>query len=119
MSQLEIFSLRRRLISSRTFHALWQHASKLTELYLRWNTRLHDRDLALRNLEFPCLKIICLANNFWISATGIVSLLQSCPSLQINYVDIELALCYVKHPAVVAKQCRSDIIKVCLKCPHC
>ena len=118
MSRLEILNLHRRLISSRTFQALRQHASNLTELYLCENTRLHDSDLALRNFEFPCLKIICLANSFWISATGIVSLLQSCPSLQRVYVDIELAFCYAKHPAVASKQCRSNILAVSIKCPH-
>lgn len=110
-NQLHVLDVGFTRIGSWTFQAIGTHAFNLRELYMCC-TYLRDDDLRFDNLIFPNLKTICLRScrGARVTCRGVISLIQSCHSLQNIYVDEDVAECYAAHPFVVNKY-KLEIVK--------
>lgn len=94
----------------RTFKTILSHAVNLEELYL-CDINLYINDLNLNNLALPHLKTICLRSRWDVACDDIISLIQSCQSLENVYVDDDVAESYAKDPFVVNNRCKLEIVK--------
>lgn len=115
LNQLHVLDLGETEIGFETFQAIHNHGLNLTELYL-CGTDLEDDDFS--NSVFPHLKTICLRFCKYVTCDVVVSLIQSCRSLQNVYVDEEVAESYIVHPFAVANRCKLDIVKFIYWCNH-
>ena len=117
LKQLETLHLGNMNISYRTFRTLQNYAINLTELFLCW-AELNDDYFSFNNSVFPLLKTVCLRQSKGITCEGILSLIQSCQTLQNVYVDEEMAESYTNHPLVTANISEVRIVKCINKCNH-
>lgn len=115
LHQLELLHLGDTEISHETFHKLQKYAVNLTELYLCW-ARLYDEDFCFSNSVFPRLKTICIKFCSFVTCDGIISLIQSCQSLQNVYVDKDVAESYAKHDFSAANMSKLEIVKTIDNC---
>lgn len=108
LNQLQVLDLGSTKIKSGTFQAIQNHALQLRELYLCYA----DLDeLNFRHSVFPHLTTICL-RGCDVTCEGIVSLLQSCQSLQNIYIRQYVAQSYARHPFVSFNEFKLEIVKV-------
>lgn len=109
LSQLEVLDLGNTMIHIDTFLALQARALNLIELYLCrtiiWNA-------ALMEFVFPKLKTICLNFCYYVNYEGIVSIIESCPSLQNIYVKEKVAESYAKCDFVDQNESKLEVVKV-------
>ena len=117
LHQLKILHLEDTNVSSKIFHALKNRAVNLTELSL-CHSILCDDDFSFNNSVFPLLKTICLRHTAFVTSKGLVSLVQSCPSLQNIYVVRRLAEKYENHPFVATNTSKLRIVKAMDSCDH-
>ena len=85
-------------------------AINLTELFL-CGADIDDDDFSFNALAFPKLKTMCLSFCFYLTCDGIISLVQSGPSLQNIYVEGNVVKSYAKHPFVIANASKLEIVK--------
>lgn len=108
--ELEVLHLGFIGIGSRAFQKIQNNALYLKKLYL-CGTKLEDKDLI--NSVFPHLKTICLTYCYHtLTSEGIVSLVQSCPSLENVYVEKKIAESYAEHPYILLNRCKLEIVKI-------
>ena len=112
---LEFLQLGRTNIPFPFLNVLRQNCANLTELCLRY-TDITDRDLEF--LELPLLKTVCLKDCKAVTSEGIVSLVQSCRSLENIYVDRDVAESYAEDPFVIANASQLGIVIVISDCDH-
>ena len=117
LHQLQILHIGYSNISSINFRALKSCAVNLIELFLCGSILFND-DLSFHNTVFPFLKTICLRHVKFVTCEGLVSLVQSCPSLQNIYVDRGLAESYANHSFVITNTSESRIVKAVDSCDH-
>ena len=117
LNQLHVLNASGTLIHSKAFETLKNHALNLTELYL-CRTYVKDTDFTFDKSIFPHLKTVCLRRCFSVTSEGVVSLIQSCQSLEDIYVDEDMAESYAKHSFVVANRCKLKIVKIIHDCWH-
>ena len=114
LHQLESLHLGNTSICDKTFRTLQNYAVNLVELFLCW-TGLNDNDFSFSNSVFPVLKTICLRHSF-VTHEGIVSLIQSCQSLENIYIDGDVAELYANHPFVSSNVSKLGIVKALNNC---
>lgn len=108
-NQLQVLNLHYTRITASTLTAIQNHGFNLKELYIcRVNLKKHD--LNFNNLIFPLLKTICLRSD-GVTCDNVVSVIQSCPSLQNVYVKKHIAKSLAVHPFFVANRCKSGLVK--------
>lgn len=110
LNQLHVLDLVSSDFSPRTFQAIQNNGLNLTELYLCWS-HLEDSFLNFSNTVFPHLETICFTRCIGVTCEGVISLIQSCQSLQNVYVNKEVAESYAAHPFVAANKCKLKIVK--------
>lgn len=115
LKQLEVLDVRRTESHSCTFEIIQNHGLHLKELYL-CGAYLQDEDLIFNHSAFPSLEIISLKFNYCITCDGVISLIQSCPSLCHIYVCVSLAESFAIHPFVVANKSKFENIQVSSSC---
>lgn len=115
LSQLDILDVGCTPISSNAFSLIRCYGFNLKELFL-CKLFLHDAELHLNNSVFPHLKTICLKHCSAVTCEGVVSLIQSCQSLQNVYVDQEVAASYAAHPYTITNKSKLEIVKFITDC---
>lgn len=111
LNQLHVLDLGDICIDSTAFQIIKDNALNLKELYLCGADDLEDDDLKFDNL-IPHLKTVCLKFCEDVSCEGIVSLIQSCPSLQNVYVDENVFGACALHPFFIENKSKLKIVKV-------
>lgn len=109
LSQLQVLNLRYTFIDSRIFTSIQNHGHSLKELYL-CSTHLQDHALTFTESMLPHLKTICLSDTR-VTCVGVVSLIQTCPSLLNVYVNRHVADTFAVHPFVAANRSKAEIVK--------
>lgn len=116
LNQLHVLDLGETEISFLTFQTIQNHGSNLKELYLCQTDDLEDGDLNFENSVFPQLNTVCLRSCRGVTCEGVISLIQSCQSLENAYVDEDMAVLYAAHPFIVVNKCKLGIVKAILHC---
>lgn len=112
LKQLEVLDLSRtEKIFPHTFQIIKDHGLQLKELYM-CSSYLHDRHLNFNNSVFPSLETISLKFNYCVTCEGVISLIQSCPSLCQVFVCVIVAESFAVHPFVVANKCKFENVQV-------
>lgn len=109
LNQLQMLNLGCTHIRSRTFLILLNHGHNLKELYL-CEIDLQRLDVNFGNSVFPSLETICIRDSYVI-CEPIISLIQSCRSLQNVYVNDGMAKDFAAHPYVVTNRRMAEIVK--------
>lgn len=110
LNQLEVLNLKSPIIGTRAFTVIKNHGINIKELCLLSHV-LQDYDFDFYNSAFPQLTRICLRDCYHVTCEGVVSLIQSCQSLQNIYVESDVAESFAEHPFAVANRCKSTIVK--------
>lgn len=118
LNQIQVLNLKSPNIGSRTFSVIKNHGINIKELCLL-SFDLQDHDLNFNNSIFPQLTTICLVDCYRVTCEGVVSLIQSCQSLQNVYVDNNVAKSFAAHPFAIANRCKSRIVKEIYCNRHC
>lgn len=113
LSRLDVLDVGCTPIFSNAFSLIRCYAFNLKELFL-CKLFLHEFDL--NNSVFPHLKTICVKHCSRVTCEGVVSLIQSCQSLQNVYVDQEMAASYAAHPFTVTNKSKLEIVKFITDC---
>lgn len=110
--KLEVLHLGFTSIGFKAFQLIQNNGLYLKELYM-CGTNLEDKDFIFNNSVFPQLKTICLTYCYYnLTSEGIVSLIQSCQTLENVYVEQRLAESYAEHPYILVNRCKLEIVKV-------
>ena len=117
LHQLQILHLGNAKLSYKTFRVLKNHAVNVSELSLCYS-KLIDSDFIFNSTMFPILKSVCLRCSPFVTCEGVMSLVQSCPSLQNIYVDRNVAESYANHPFAAANISKLTIVKAMDSCDH-
>lgn len=116
LNQLSVLNLGSTCVTPWTFSAIRNHGRNIKELCLSLS-ELQNRDLNFNRTVFPQLRKICLIDSEDVTCEGIISLLQSCQSLQDVFVDEDVARSFEAHPFFVASRCKPGIVKA-VDCNH-
>lgn len=115
LNQLHVLDLGGTGLSSRIFPEIWNNGLNLKELYL-CGINLQDSDFNFNKPVFPHLNTICVAALRSVTHVGVVSLVQSCKSLQNAYVKEHMITFYDIHPFIVDNKCMLEIVKIIPNC---
>lgn len=110
LNQLRVLDLGGSNYGIRTFQAIWNHAFNLQELYLCVSQSIEE-DFDFDNPVFSNLKTICFSSVWAITWFDIVTIVESCQSLQNVYVHRDVIKCFDDPSYVVGNVCMSEILK--------
>lgn len=109
LNQLRVLNLKgANVLFPICISTIQNHGLNLKELCLHGNILF---DFKFTYSAFPQLVTICLVHCWNVTSNDIVSLLQSCQSLQNVYIGKKLAKSFAVHPYVVANGYKSKIVK--------
>ena len=119
LKQLDKLDLGYTQIGSWTLKRIQNIALNLRELYI-CHALVEDTDLNFKISEnvFPKLETICLRFCETVTHIGVLSLIQSCQTLQDIFVDKRVATSYATHPFAIADRCKLEIVKFVSACSH-